>query len=43
MVNTVYSVVDTFLHGGEDGPRVLEQDLVKANQHLYNYQQSLKK
>lgn len=43
MVNKVYSVVDTFLHGGEDGPRVLEQDLVKANQHLYNYQQSLKK
>lgn len=41
MVNKVYSVVDTFLHGGEDGPRVLEQDLVKANQHLYNYQQSI--
>ena len=43
MVNKVYSVVDTFLHGGEDGPRVLEQDLVKSNQHLAAYQATLNK
>ena len=40
MVNKVYSVVDTFLHGG-DTPRVLEQDLVKANKHLAAYQATL--
>ena len=42
MVNKVYSVVDTFLHVG-DTPRVLEQDLVKSNKYLYDYQQSLAK
>ena len=41
MVNPVYSVVDTFLHGGENGPRILKQDLVKANQHLAAYQATL--
>ncbi|MBQ7903839.1 MAG: hypothetical protein IJ362_08925 [Oscillospiraceae bacterium] len=41
MVNPVYSVVDTFLHGGDNGPRVLEQDLVKSNAHLAAYQATL--